>query len=56
MSANSRLACRLRNRLEGRSQLLDGVLVADFQDPERLVDAEPVAGGVGVRLRRAAGP
>ena len=31
-------------------QLLDSVLVADFQHAERLVDAEPVAGGVGVRL------
>ena len=34
----------------GWLQLLDGVLVADFQDPERPVDAEPAAGRVGVRL------
>ena len=31
-------------------QVLDGLLVADLQDAEHAVDAEPVAGGVGVGL------
>ena len=39
-------------RVEGRLQSLDGFLVADFEHPDRPVDAEPVIGRVGVRLAR----
>jgi hypothetical protein len=44
------LVVSLGNCLQGRLQLLQSFLVADFQDAEHLVDAEPVTAGVGIRL------
>jgi hypothetical protein len=44
------LVVSLGNCLQGRLQLLQSFLVADFQDAQHLVDAEPVTAGVGIRL------